>query len=172
MQIGKLLSTIFLLSASHALASITTYTSSAAFNAALAGSPTVVEDYSTFSNDQVITPGSTFNGITYTSFNLVIGDTEGVITNQFNSFSGLSLGANHHIGGHFFFEGDSFVIDFAPMYAIGVFYNVNPSSGTFGLSTPVGSASTGSAAYDISSFVFAGLISTTPFTTATIFSDS
>jgi len=172
MQTGKLLSTIFLLTTSHALASITTYTSSAAFDAALAGSPTAVEDYATFSLSQVIAPGSTFNGITYTSFNLSAGATEGLITNQFNSFTGVSLGANQSIGAQYFFDSDSFDIDFAPTYAIGVFYNVNANSGTYGFSTPVGTANTGSAAYDISSFVFAGLISTTPFTTATIFSDS
>ena len=160
MQTGKLLSTIFLLTTSHALASITTYTSSAAFDAALAGSPTAVEDYATFSLSQVIAPGSTFNGITYTSFNLSAGATEGLITNQFNSFTGVSLGANQSIGAQYFFDSDSFDIDFAPTYAIGVFYNVNANSGTYGFSTPVGTANTGSAAYDISSFVFAGLIST------------
>ena len=54
----------------------------------------------------------------------------------------------------------------------GIFYNVNANSGTFGILTSAGNASTSSASYDTSTFVFAGLISTTPFTSAEIFSNS
>ena len=175
MRIEKLLTAAFFLTSSHALASIVTYTDPTAFEAALAGSPTLVEDYSpsTFTAGELILPGSTFDGITYASFNIFPGSTDGLISSQFNSFSGLSLGADQDNGAaQFFFDGNSFVIDFAATNAIGVFYNVNASSGTFGISTPVGDATTGSASYVTSTFVFAGLISTTPFTTATIFSDS
>jgi PEP-CTERM motif len=49
---------------------------------------------------------------------------------------------------------------------------VNANSGTYGINTSVGDASTGGGSYDISTFVFAGLISTTPFTSAEIFSNS
>jgi len=173
MQIGKLLTIGFFLTSSQALAGIVTFTSSAAFNAALGGSPTLVENFGTFSAGAIIAPGSTFNGITYASFDLGIHGTQGLISNQFNSFSGVSLGANQDNGAaQFFFDGNSFVINFAPTFAIGIFYNVNANSGTFGITTTDGTASTGSASYDTSTFVFAGLISTTPFSSATIFSDS
>jgi len=174
MRIEKLLILSFLLTSSVALAGIVTYTSSSAFEAALAGAPNQVEDYATFSAGTLIAAGSTLNGITYTSFNLVGSSTQdGIISNQFNSFSGLSLGANENNGAaQFFFDSDSFNISFASTYAIGVFFNVNQNSGTFGIVSPVGNASTGSASYDTGTFVFAGLISTTPFTSAQIFSDS
>ena len=173
MRIGKLLTGIFFLTSSQALASIVTYTSSAAFEAAIAGSPTLVENYSTFTANELITPVATFDGITYDSFNLGANGTQGWISNQFNSFSGLSLGADQQNGAaQFFFDGNSFNISFAPTYAIGVFFNVNANSGTFGINTPAGDTSTGSAKYDTSTFVFAGLVSTTPFTSAEIFSTS
>src|SRR5215831_8321552 len=98
MKIGKLLIAVFALTASQALASITTYTSSAAFTAALGGTPSIVEDYSTFTAGTLINPVSTFNGITYVSFNLGAHGTQGIISNQFNSFSGRSLGANEDNG--------------------------------------------------------------------------
>jgi MYXO-CTERM domain-containing protein len=172
MPTGKLLTILFVLASSQGLASSITYTSSAAFNAALTGVPTFVEDYATFSAKQEIAPGSTFDGITYASFDLTAG-TNGIISSQFNSFSGLSLGANQsNDAAEFFFDADNFVINFAPTYATGVFYNVNANSGAFGITTSAGDATTGSAAYDTSTFVFAGLISTTPFTSAEIFSTS
>jgi hypothetical protein len=174
MPIAKLLITAFLLTSSAALAGIVTYTSSTAFEAALAGAPTLVENYGTFTAGTLIAPGSTFDGITYTIFNLGASTTqEGIISNQFNSFSGVSLGADQNNGAaQFFFDGNSFDINFASTFAIGVFFNVNQNSGTFGIVSPVGNASTGSASYDTSTFVFAGLISTTPFTSAEIFSNS
>lgn len=174
MRIEKLLITAFLLTSSAALASVVTYTSSTAFEAALTGTPTLVENYGTFTAGDLILPGSTFDGITYTNFNLGASSTQdGIVSNQFNSFSGLSLGGNQNNGAaQFFFDGNSFDISFASTFAIGVFFNVNANSGTYGIVTPVGGASTGSASYDTSTFVFAGLISTTPFTSAEISSTS
>jgi hypothetical protein len=173
MRIRKLLTAVFFLTSSQALASIVTYTSSAAFQAALAGSSPVVEDYSSLSAGTLINPGFTLNGITYSAFNLQGLGTQGVISNQFNSFSGVSLGAWQSGGAaQFFFDANSFDISFAPVFAIGVFFNVNANSGTFGIHTSVGDATSGSASYDTSTFVFAGLISTTAFTSANIFSDS
>ncbi len=174
MRIEKPLITTFLLTSSAALASVVTYTSSAAFEAALTGTPTLIENYGTFTAGDLILPGSTFDGITYTNFNLGASSTQdGIVSNQFNSFSGLSLGGNQSNGAaQFFFHGNSFGISFASSYAIGVFFNVNANSGTYGVVTPVGGASTGSASYDTSTFVFAGLISTTPFTSAEISSNS
>lgn len=173
MRTRKLLTTVFFLTSSQALAGIVTYTSSAAFQAALAGSPTVVEDYGTFSAGALIDPGTTYHGITYDAFNLQGLGTQGVVSNQFNSFSGVSLGGWQSGGAaQFFFEANSFDISFAPVFAIGVYFNVNANSGNFGIHTSVGDATTGSASYDTSTFVFAGLISTTAFTSAQIFSDS
>jgi hypothetical protein len=173
MQIRKLLTTVFFLTSSQALAGIVTYTSSAAFQAALAGSTTTVEDYGAFSAGVLINPGTTLDGITYDAFNLQGLGTQGVITNQFNSFSGVSLGGWQSGGAHeFFFDGNSIDISFAPAFAIGVFFNVNANSGNFGIHTSIGDATTGSASYDTSSFVFVGLISTDAFTSAELFSNS
>jgi hypothetical protein len=167
-----LITAVLFLTSSPAVAGIVTYTSSSAFNTAI-GSPGVAEDYATFTAGTLINPGSTFNGITYTSFNLGALGTQGIISNQFNSFSGVSLGANQSNGAaEFFFDGNSIDISFAPTLAIGVFFNVNANSGTFGVTTPAGTATTGSSVYDTSTFVFAGLVSDTPFTSAHIFSDS
>jgi len=170
---ARRLITVFLfLTSSPALAGIVTYTSSSAFNTAI-GSPGVAEDYATFTAGTLINPGSTFNGITYTSFNLGALGTQGFISNQFNSFTGVSLGANQNNGAaEFFFDGNSFDITFAPTLAIGVFFNVNLNSGTFGITTSAGTVTNNGSTYDTSTFVFAGLVSDTPFTSAHIFSDS
>ena len=116
----------------------------------------MVEDYGGLSAGTVIAPGSTLDGITYTSFNLGSSTTQaGIISNQFNSFTGVSLGADQfNDAAEFFLGGNSFDISFAPTYAIGVFFNVNANSGTFGILTPADNASTGSASYDTSTFVF------------------
>src|SRR5262249_34475544 len=122
-----------LFTTSQALAGIVTYTSSAAFDAALGGAPTLVSNYGTSTAGTLIAPGTTLEGITYTSFNLGSSPTqEGIISNQFNSFSGLSFGADQFNGAaQFFFDANSFTISFAPAFAIGVFFNVNANSGTF-----------------------------------------
>jgi len=174
MRTAKLLLAASLLSSAPALASIVTYTSSSAFEAALGSAPTSIEDYGSLTAGNVIAPGSTIDGITYTSFNLGSSTTQdGIISNQFNSFSGLSLGGDqNNNAAEFFFDSNSFDISFAPTYAIGVFFNVNQNSGTYGVNTPAGTATTGSASYDTDTFVFAGLISTTPFASAEISSTS
>jgi hypothetical protein len=174
MQTGKLLTIAFLLTSSQALASLVTYTSSAAFEAALNGAPTLVSNYATSTAGTLIAPGTTLEGITYSSFDLGSSPTQdGIISNQLNSFSGLSLGADQFNGAaQFFFDANSFTISFAPAFAIGVFFNVNANSGTFSITTPIGSAGTGSASYDTSTFVFAGLISDAQFSSATISSNS
>jgi hypothetical protein len=156
-------------STTPAEAAVMTFTNSAAFNAAAIGIPLTVENYSTGIAGETIASGGTFNGLTY-AFSAGPSGTllGGIITNQFNSFSGLSLGGNQSGGAQFFFGGDSFTVTFPnPINAIGAFFNVNLNSGNYMLGTAVGSVSTGSAIYDTSTFVFDGLISTTPFTTAT-----
>ena len=81
MRIAKLSILVFLLPVSQALAGTITYTNSAAFETALAGAPTLVENFTGFTNQETIAPGSTFNGITYASFDITAG-TEGIISNQ------------------------------------------------------------------------------------------
>jgi hypothetical protein len=91
-----------------------------------------------------------------------------MITNQFNSFSGLSLGGQQSTGQHFFFGGNSVTVTFpTPVLDVGVFFNVNQNSGTFMLTASVGSVSTNSATFDTSTFVFDGIVSTTPFNSVT-----
>jgi hypothetical protein len=155
-----------------AQAGVQTFTSSAAYNAAIAGMTTSVENYSTGTAGQLIANNSSFNNITY-SFVTTSTLSGGIITNQFNSFSGLSLGGNQSNGvAQFFFSGDSFTVTFAnPVDAIGVFFNVNANSGNFEVSAAGTTAISDSAAYDTDTFVFAGIVSDTSFTSATIFSD-
>jgi hypothetical protein len=155
-------------------AAVITYTSSAAFNAAASGIPLTVENYSTGLAGQLISNGGTFDGLTYS---FIAGPsatlTGGIITNQFNSFSGLSLGGNQSTGAQFFFGGDGVTITFAnPINAVGVFFNVNLNSGNYDLQSLVGTAAVGSASYDTSTFVFDGLISSTAFSSITLVSTS
>ncbi|MDR3619416.1 MAG: hypothetical protein P4L85_08705 [Paludisphaera borealis] len=162
-----------IVSAERADAAVTTYTSSAAFTAGLGGLAVATENYSGFTAGNVINAGDSFNGLTYSAFTAGPSGTllGGDITSLYNSFSGLSLGGRQSGGAQFFFGGDSFTVTFAtPVNALGIFFNVNPNSGNYGISTSVGNAVTGSAGYDTSTFVFAGLISTTSFSSATIYS--
>jgi hypothetical protein len=156
-------------STTPAASAVMTFTNSAAFTAAATNIPLTVENYSTGVAGETIASGGAFHGLTYT-FSAGPSGTllGGIITNQFNSFSGLSLGGNQSGGAQFFFGGDSFTLTFpTPINAIDAFFNVNQNSGNYTLGTAVGSVSTGSTTYDTSTFVFDGLISTTPFTTAT-----
>ncbi|MBW8813203.1 MAG: PEPxxWA-CTERM sorting domain-containing protein [Caulobacterales bacterium] len=158
------------LGAGAANAATTTYTSSAAFNAAIAGNA-VIEDFSSGTAGQVIANGGTFDGATYTTSGGAALDGT-IITNQFNSFSGVSLGG-YQAGGaaQFFFGGDGVTVTFAaPVYAVGVFFNVNANSGDFVVTAAGGTATAGSGVYDTSTFVFAGLVSDTSFTSATFYS--
>jgi hypothetical protein len=141
-------------------ATVVTYTSSSAFLSAII--PTQIENYGTLSNGQLISSGATIHGLTYNGFNLTNGATNLIITNQFNSFSGLSLGADH--GSTFFFGGEGATIVFSsPVTAFGMWFNVNANSGSYGFTSSVGSTFTGSAVYDTLTFVFAGLASDTSF---------
>src|SRR5205807_10533949 len=97
----------------------------------------------------------------------------GIITNEFNSFSGLSAAGNQSTGQHFFFGGDQVTVVFpAPITAAGVFFNVNLGSGNYDLVTPVGPVVTGSAAYDTRTFVFDGIMSAIPFSSITLVSEN
>jgi hypothetical protein len=146
-------------------ASVVTYTSSSAFLSAI--TTTQIENYGTLSNGQLISSGSTIHGLTYNSFNLTSGATNLIITNLFNSFSGLSLGADHTAFGSditFFFPGEGATIVFSsPVTAFGMWFNVGLNTGLYGFTSSVGSAFTGSTVYDTPTFVFAGMASDTPF---------
>jgi len=172
MKLASMIAAVALAAASAgaADAAVTTYTSSAAFNAALASFTPTVENFSSGSAGQTIASGGSFNGNTYTtSGNPSLDGT--IITNQFNSFTGLSLGGNQSGSAQFFFSGDHVTVTFAaPVFAVGAFFNVNADSGNFGVTVGGDTASADSATYDTSTFVFAGLVSDTSFNSATFFS--
>ena len=109
-----------------------TYTSSSAFNAATAGDFFTVEQYASGTAGQLIPNGGSFDGLTYS----VTGGTlnGSIITNEFNSFSGLSLGGNQSGGDQFFFGGNSVTVTFPKaVNAVGAFFNVNLNSGNYDL---------------------------------------
>jgi hypothetical protein len=161
--------TALMLDASAAHATVTTFTSSALFDAAISGSTATIENYGSGVDGQTIASGDSFDGITYTfaagpSGTLLGGD----ITGQFDSFSGLSLGGNQSTGDQFLYGGDSVTATFAaPVTAVGVYFNVNQNSGSYDVAAAGGLASAGSDAYDTDTFVFGGITSTTPFTSVT-----
>jgi hypothetical protein len=156
-----------------ASATVVDFTSSAAFAAATSGDSVKVEQYASGTAGQTIANGGTFNGLTYTFAAGPLGTlTGGIITDQFNSFSGLSLGGNQSGGDQFFFGGDSVTVTFAaPVKAFGAFFNVNANSGKYDLNTSVGNVSTDSAAFDTRTFVFDGITSTTAFSSITLRSE-
>ncbi len=150
----------------------TVYTSSADFLSAISGLSATTEDYSSgFFDTQPIPNGFSSHGITYTQFNLTQGATQGIITSLYHSFSGLGLGADHTILGPsytYFLGNEGATINFAqPVTAFGMFFDVNLNSGQYGFTYSGGSASTDSASYDTSTFVFVGVVASNPFSTIT-----
>lgn len=120
-----------------------------------------------------INEGDTLNGVTFTD---LPSDTLGRLTGQFNKFGDFSLALYRGIDSEafdesFFFPGESFSVSFAqPINAIGIFFNANPNpDNQFFIQTMVGTAFTGAGqSYDQDTFFFAGIVSDTPFTAATI----
>jgi hypothetical protein len=153
-----------------AFAGVTTYTSSTAFQSAASGISLTTENYGSGTAGQLIANGGLFDGLTYTTTPGPIGTLTGsIISDQFNSFSGLSLGGSQSGGEQYFFGGDSVTISFAsPVTAFGAFFNVNPNSGTYALSSAVGGIATDSSVFDTATFVFDGLISDTAFSSVTL----
>jgi hypothetical protein len=151
------------------------FTRSAPFFAAIGTSPTFTEGYETTPLNTILPSGTVLDGITYTFNGPPLG---GRIDNFFNRFGNQSLAAKRVPGPpdptvDFFFPGDSIVVAFAtPVYGVGIFINAGTTAavGDFFLATPVGTVGTGGPAsnYDQSTFFFAGILSDTPFTTATI----
>jgi len=152
-----------------ATAAVTAFTSSGVYAASSSGN--IIEDFGGLDLGTVIAEGDTVDQIVYTSFTAgssgeLLG---GVIQDVFNSFSGLSLGGLQSDGSEFFFGQDSFSVMLpVPVTGFGAFFNVNLSSGSYLLNTPVGNVLTGSATYDSQTFVFAGLTSTVPFQRVTL----
>ena len=156
-------------------AGTTTFTHSIPFLAAISGMTSFTETYEQ-KIGTVIKAGDTRDGITYTSFPT---GTNGIVDNTFNHLDNSCLQLQR-VGSpdSFFFPGDSFSVAFsAPVTAVGIFFNANvvDANGVpinfpdLFITTPVGSAGTGGPAsnYDQGTFFFAGLVSDTPFTTAT-----
>lgn len=169
----KAILSIFVLSLAPTCAA-TIFTGSAAFNAAIAGFTQTTEDYSSgVVALQTISNGETINGVTY-DFSLVAPATQGIVDNQFNSFTGLSLGVDRTAIDPFltfFFgaDGDTVTLTFAqPILAFGVFFNANPNTGLYGFTTGIDNAFSDSAAYDTNTFVFAGLLADAPFSSVTL----
>jgi hypothetical protein len=166
----------FCLNAPEASATTMTFTSSATFNLALNGNPVTIEGWDTYALNSTIANGTTLNGVTYNAFP---GGTLGRIDNQFNHFGTDSLAlrraSDPNPNKSFFNPGDVLSISFAkPIYILGIFFNANFTNvGSLGiLTTPIGTVTTGGPTYDTGTFYFAGVISTTPFTTATIGSNT
>ncbi len=168
------LATLGLLALSLPAGAQTTYTSSAAFFAALGSAPFTTEGYEGPAVNSLINNGGTLDGLTYSAFPT---GTQGRIDNNYNKFDNQSLALQRGTDNtSFFFGGDSFTVTFpTPVKAVAVFFNANhttnSSNGDFFIQTSAGTANTG-LAYDQSTFYFAGLISNTAFTTATIGSSS
>ena len=172
--VSMAIAAVVALTAATVHATVTTFTSSAAFLAAIGADPTMAlstEDFGGGTNGQVIGQGTIFDGLTFTFSNP---PDSGVITNTHDNISGLSLGGNNACSGcDYFFGGQSFTVVFAhPVFAVGGFFNVNPDSGTYTISTAVGSAITDSTTFDTQTFVFDGILSTTAFTSVTFSSQS
>lgn len=170
-----------LLATVPASAGVVLYTSSAAFDAALGAASKVVEDYESYGMNSTFGDGTVLNGIRYDAFPA---GTLGRIDDTYNKIDSQSLALDRGSVPQtpdFFFDGDQLSISFTtPVRAFGVVFNANstPNNNDLTVVTPVGTASTGGAAFDpafdtpgfpgSSTFFFAGLISDTAFSTATI----
>lgn len=161
-----------------AAASTFTVTSSAQFSSDLGSAAKRIEDFSGAQANQVIPSGTTLNNITYGPLSLTGGASQLIITDLYDNFSGLTLGVDHTGGDPFsaltyFFGNEGATLTFnTPVYAVGVYYNVNQNSGSFAVATSMAVAMTGSAVFDTPDhdFVFAGIVSDTPFSQANIYS--
>jgi PEP-CTERM motif len=144
------------------------FTSSSAFSSATSG--LTVENYGSYSAGTLVPEGSTLGALSY-SFNTASG-LGGIITSQFNSFTGTSLGANQVGGAQFFFANEGFTVTFASaVTAVGIFANVNLGT-SFTLNTTTGSLTQTINSYDTSTFGFFGITSSTPFNAATFTSQN
>jgi hypothetical protein len=153
---------------SRSFGGVTVYTSSSKFFDAVANAHSTIENYEGIPINTLIPPGSTLDGITYVSFPA---GAQGRIDNLYNHFgnAGLSLKRGFNNTGYFL-PGDSFTVSFPePVSIFGIYFNVSKSpGGSLYVNTPAGNVKTGGPVYDTSTFYFAGLVSDTLFSSATI----
>lgn len=152
--------------AAGAQAATVTFTSSAAFFTALGANPFTTETYEGQLLNSIITDGSTVNGITYNSFPA---NTDGRIDNIYNRIGNQSLALQRgQDSSAFFVPGDSMTVTFPfALHGVGIFFNANATPlNSLTIQTAVGNAGNG-AVYDQSTLFFVGLISDTPFNSAT-----
>jgi hypothetical protein len=159
MKIRALLVSSFLLTlALDAGATTITFTSSAAFFAALAGGTVTTETYEGLPLNSIIPDGTTVDNITYNSFPA---GADGRVTNQFGAIGTQSLALFRPAGGSQFFlanEGMTVTFPFA-VNSVAIFFNVGPSPvNTLQVLTAVGNAGNGPV-YDQTTLYFVGLIS-------------
>lgn len=166
-RLACLAAIMFLVGSGAASAAVVTYTNSAAFLAALGGASAVTtEGYENLAPNSTIPNGATVNGLTYSGFSRA----GGRVDNSYNRIGNLSLAMSTAAGGPDFFQpGEGFTVDFGgAVSAFGLFFNIGLApAGTLSVSTAEGTAFNGPA-YDQSTLFFVGLISDTPFSTATI----
>lgn len=157
----------------QSLSAATVFTSSAAFHAALGAAPTTVEGFETYPANSPIPGFSILNGISYDAFPA---GTIGRIDSFYNRFDNQSLALERDgvLGTvDFFNPGDGLALSFTtPVYAFGLFFNVglpaSPSPNFLTITTPAGLAASDGSGYDTSTFVFLGLVSNVPFSSAVI----
>ena len=150
----------------NAWAVVMTYTSSSDFFAALAGQTVITETYEGFPLNSLILDGSTLNDLTYETFP---DGTDGRIDDLYNRIGNQSLALQRGDDATaFFFPGEAFTVTFPSLiHAVGIFFNVSASpEGSLQVATAVGSAGNGHS-YDQSTLYFVGLISDSPFASAT-----
>ncbi len=168
---GSLVGLAFLFAAAAHPATAAVFVTSASFNAATTG--LTAENYGSYSAGDTIGNGGTLGALSY-SF-ITSSGLGGVITNDYNSFTGLSLAAKQVSGplsdSDFFYSNEGFTVTLpTPVTAIGFFANVN-NPDTFTLSTSSGVSTTQTiTAYDTDTFNFIGVTSATPFQSATFIS--
>jgi PEP-CTERM motif len=160
MKIRALLVSGFLLTlALDAGATTITYTSSAAFFAALAGGSVTIETYQGLPANSTIADGTTVNGITYDSFPA---GTDGRVDKPLDSDGNqlLALVRPGGVGGDFFFPGEGMTVTFPfAVNAVGILFNVGISPvNSLQVLTAVGNAGN-PVAYDQPFYYFVGLIS-------------
>lgn len=172
------------------------YTDSGAFVAALGSTPSFTETYEGPIVDSTIANGGSLNGLTYTFAGPstwanfpVAGAPIGRIDGIYNGFGLQSLSAYRdpvtfgNLGEtpnlSQFYPGESFTVtptNSSSLYALGVFINANEGvtqAGDYFIQTSVGTAYNGATPVlgdggPNPTMYFMGLISTTPFTSATI----
>lgn len=145
-----------------AFGAIISYTSSADFLSALSGRTVTTEDFESQTLNSTIANGSTINGLTYSG---LPGDG-GRIDNLYNRIGNQSL-AVQRAPSNFFLTNEGFTVDFGGLTdAVGIFFNVVQSPlNTLQVVTSAGTAGNG-ATYDTLTLYFVGLISDTPFSSA------